>query len=91
MGNTAIFTESGMVLNSEKCQNYGLLIVNIGEKFDREDYIPPDIQLFAHTGKKEIISTFYEIDEACEALSSLLKALQDGEREWDVAKYNSNL
>ena len=91
MANTAIFTESGMVLNSEKCQNYGLLIVNIGENFDQDDYIPPDIQLFAHTGKREIISTFYEMHEACEALSTLLTALQDGEREWDVRDYNSNL
>ena len=39
MANTAIFTESGIVLNSEKCQNYGLLIIDIGENFDQEDYI----------------------------------------------------
>ena len=91
MANTAIFKEGGMVINSEKCQNYGLLIIDIGENFDQADYIPPTIQLLAQTGKKEIISTFYEIDEACEALSSLLKALQDGEREWDVSEYNSNI
>ena len=91
MANTAIYTEGGLVLNSEKCQNYSLLIIDIGENFDQEDYIPPTIQLLTQTGKKEIISTFYEIDEACEALSSLLKALQDGEREWDVSDYNSNI
>ena len=91
MANTAIFIEGGTVLNSEKCQDYGLQIIDIGENFNQEDYIPPTIQLFAQTEKKEIISTFYEIDEACEALSSLLKALQDGEREWDVSEYNSNI
>ena len=86
MANTAIFKEDGMVLNSEKCQNYSLLLIDIGTP-----ETPPVIQLFAQTEKKEFISTFYEIDEACEALSSLLKALQDGEREWDVSEYNSNI
>ena len=91
MANTAIFIEGGLVLNSEKCQNYSLLIIDIGENFDKEDETPPVIELLAQTGEKELISTFYEIDEACEALSSLLKALQDGEREWDVSDYNSNI
>lgn len=90
MANTAIYKEDGLVLNSEECQNYSLLMLDIGKNFGQDDYEPPTIQLLSQTGKKEIISTFYEIDEACEALSGLLKALQDGEREWDVREYNSN-
>ena len=91
MSNTAIFTEEGIAINSEKCQNYALLIIDIGKNFEQEDYLPPTIQLTAHTGKKEVISTFYEMDEACEALSTLLKALQEEEDIWDVREYNSNV
>lgn len=47
MANTAIYTEGGLVLNSEKCQNYSLLIIDIGENFDQEDYIPPTIQSYS--------------------------------------------
>ena len=92
MANTAIFKEDGLVLNSEQCQNYSLLLIDIG-KFDQEHNLetPPVIHLFAQTEKTELISTFYVIDEACNALSSLLKALQDEEREWDVSEYNSNI
>lgn len=91
MSNMAIFMESGLVLNSEKCQNFSLSVVDMGENFGQEDYQPPTIELVANTGKREVISTFYEIEEACDALSGLLKAIQEGEREWDVSNYNSNI
>ena len=59
VSNTAILMESGLVLNSEKCQNFSLSVVDIGENFGREDYTPPTIELVANTGKREVISTFY--------------------------------
>ena len=91
MTNTAIFKEDGIVINSQQCRNYSLLITDIGENFNQADYIPPTIQLITQTYEEVIISTFYEMDEACEALSTLLKAVQNGEREWDVRDYNSNV
>ena len=58
MANTAIFKEDGLVLNSEQCQNYSLLLIDIG-KFDQEHNLetPPVIHLFAQTEKTELIST----------------------------------
>ena len=91
MTNTAIFKEDGIVINSQECKSYKLLIANIGENFNQEDYIPPTIQLMTQTYEPVVISTFYEIDEACQALSTLLQAVQNGEREWDVRDYNSNV
>ena len=40
MANTAIFIEGGTVLNSEKCQDYGLQIIDIGENFNQEALHP---------------------------------------------------
>ena len=58
MANTAIYTEDGLVLNSEKCQTYSLLITDIGKNFDQEDYIPPTIQLVAQAGKRRLYRPF---------------------------------
>ena len=97
MENTIIIKEDGLAINAIECCEFALAITFLDAILEEK---PPPIELRAiresemgggGRGDEVLISTFYEIEEACGALSSLLEALQNNESEWDVRDYNSNL
>ena len=93
--NTIIITEEGLGINSSETDSFYIpneSIVN--SPADPIEEGPPFvIQLYVWQRKENNnyhISTFYEMGEFIEAMSSLIKAIRDGDELWDVRDYISN-
>ena len=94
--NTIIITEEGLGINSSKINSFYILTDPIRNSITDpiEEGPPFDIRLYAweEEGNKDyFISTFYEMEDFTEAMSSLFKAIRDGDELWNVRDYNSNL
>lgn len=103
MKNIIIIKEDGRSLNSDIHHDFSIVITDFGviETFEdaagdtvKEQEEPPTIKFRATargSGETVLISTFYEPEEACEALKGLLLAFEDEEDMFDVREYNSNV
>ena len=103
MENIIIIKEDGRAINSDMHLEYSIAITDFGvtETFEdpdgnivEEQAKPPTIEFRATargTGETVLISTFYEPEEACEALKGLLLAFESEKELFDVRDYNSNV
>jgi hypothetical protein len=97
MENTIIIKKDGTGINSKDCYLYQLDVRmrqkrrKMGEtRHSKTECFDP--KLVAHTDEKEeFISDFKTIDDASNALLSLVKAIQDQDKIWDVREHNSNI
>lgn len=106
MGNTIIIKEDGRAMNSDIHSNYSIVITEFSRIEKPEDPgdlatpLPPTIKLRAMAKPKAgdgatretvLISTFYELEEACEALKALVLAFESEKELFDVRDYNSKV
>lgn len=106
MGNTIIIKEDGRAINSDVHFNYSIVITEFSRIEEPEDPgdlatdLPLTIELRAiaeseagggGTGETVLISTFYELEEASNALTSLVFAIENEKEIFDVREHNSNV
>ena len=90
MKNTVIVKADGLAINSVKIEGYSLDITFM----DEEGQLEPQIDLTATAraesdSRKEVflISTLYDIKEACSLLTALMLAIENQEAVFQVAEY----
>lgn len=103
MENIIIIKEDGRAINSDMHFDYSIVITSFGvtETFEdpdgntvEEQAEPPTIQFRATavgTAETVLISTFYEPQEAADALIGLMSTFESELEIFDVRDYNSNV
>ena len=93
--NTAILTEDNGAINTTDFWGYAVSSAVVTDTDGSELTIFNLIACKDHSKANVVISTFYAFNEARQdavnALASLLKAIDNGDRVWDVTDHNPNL
>ena len=89
--NLIIIDQDGKAINSLEQNRYALVLSD----FDSEDHpiVAKLVAIKMRDDKRDsqrIISVFYVLEEATEAITSLISSIKNKEQLFDVREYNSN-
>lgn len=93
--NLIIIRDDGKAINSTDYSEYALRLVGMPDPEEGPPVIIKFVALKEPTAPQRreqvIISTFYELEEATNALASLISDLENKEQSFDVRDFNSNV